>query len=152
MRTYFLLAVLLLSTSLCFSQTILYNQDGVMLLFKNKTLKTVYCEIAKKNMYFVQSSVYILNASGKNLQISAAVFVPEETMISGKCVTQYGVNDLGDYLINFNSHLVKNKTKVVKITSSWVFEERYTPDFSVSEITAEQFKPLRYNRTTLNSY
>jgi len=122
-----------------------------MVVCNNKTLKTVYCSVEKKNIYLVQTSVYLLNASGKNLCISAAVFVPEGEIISGSCVSQDGVDNLGDYLVLFDSYLSKNGSRATKTSVCWVLDPDYKPDFSVKDISPEKFKPLGSDSKILKS-
>ncbi|WP_345951544.1 MULTISPECIES: hypothetical protein [unclassified Mucilaginibacter] len=144
MKTLILVLIANLFAGICLAQTVLYKKDGIAVLYKNETLKKVYCSDAKKDIYLVESSVYILNATGRSAYFSGAVFTPEEAMISGNCVSQGDVDSLGEYLTYFDAALVKGKNKIVKVSRSWVLTPDYTPDWSISKIDFGKIEPYSF--------
>ncbi|MBS7566806.1 hypothetical protein KHS38_20540 [Mucilaginibacter sp. Bleaf8] len=147
-----IIAVTLLFSSYCHAQTVLYKKDGIAFLVKNQTLKSIYCSIAKKEIYLVESSVHVVNTTGRNIYFSGAVFIPEQITISGDCVAQDSIDSLGDYLIYFDAAHVKSNGKVTKSSRCWVFDPNYIPDWSISKITPGKIEPFLFvNKSKIKS-
>ncbi len=71
MRSMLIMPLLLLLTSIVFSQTTLYNQDGISLSYVTSVEKSVYCKKENKIVNFIKLHYTVTNNSGKAIRVNS---------------------------------------------------------------------------------
>ncbi len=134
MKKYFFLLIILVLSNFCFSQTTLYNNDGISLSYTQQTLRSFFCNKANKKIYYTKLRFTIRNNSGKSAEVTVLVNMPNIVSDAwGYCNSDNDIFNNTNFLNSSLNRIMNPGSQNFLEIWQWDYTQNIgTPGFSVN--------------------